>query len=88
MGHGICETFNKQISLSSTNGRATRDPKHIGDHAWKLLNSWGFDPKELRGVGVQIQKLEATSASDTADPGQVKLPFHVKSSTAIVQDNN
>src|SRR6267154_1919515 len=87
MGHGICETFNKQTSLSSTNGRATSDPKYIGDHAWKLLNSWGFDPKELRGVGIQIQKLEVTSASDTADPGQVKLPFHVKSSTATVQDN-
>ncbi|OJA08236.1 hypothetical protein AZE42_09020 [Rhizopogon vesiculosus] len=81
MGHGICETFNKQTPLSSANSRTTSNPKDIGDHAWKLLNSWGFDPKELRGVGIQIQKLEMTSASNTTDPGQVKLAFQVKSST-------
>ncbi|KAG2352983.1 hypothetical protein BDR07DRAFT_1497303 [Suillus spraguei] len=31
MGHGICETFSKQTLLSSTNGRATSDPKDIED---------------------------------------------------------
>jgi DNA repair protein REV1 len=87
MGHGICETFNKQAPLSSLNGRATSDPKDIGNQAWQLLNSWGFDPKELRGVGIQIQKLEMTSASATTDPGQVKLPFQVKSSISTTQDN-
>ncbi|KAG1736890.1 uncharacterized protein EDB91DRAFT_1329582 [Suillus paluster] len=86
MGHGICETFNKQTAFSSANGKATSDPKDIGDHAWKLLNSWAFDPKELRGVGIQIQKLDMTSVADTADPGQVKLPFHIKSSTTV-QEN-
>lgn len=88
MGHGICETFNKQSPLNSANGRATSSPKDIGDHAWKLLHSWGFDPKELRGVGIQIQKLEMTSASNTADPGQVKLPFQVKDSITTARDNH
>jgi len=87
MGHGICETFNKQIPLSGANGRATSNPRDIGEHAWKLLNSWGFDPKELRGVGIQIQKLETTSASATTDPGQVKLPFQVKNSISAAQDD-
>ncbi|KAG0706469.1 hypothetical protein DFH29DRAFT_798311 [Suillus ampliporus] len=87
MGHGICETFSKQTPLSSVNGRATSDPKDIGDHAWKLLNSWGFDPKELRGVGIQIQKLDMPSASDATDSGQVKLPFYVQSSPTDVQSD-
>ena len=88
MGHGICETFNKQTPLNSANGRATSSPKDIGDHAWKLLHSWGFDPKELRGVGIQIQKLEMTSASNTTDPGQVKLSFQVKDSITTARDNH
>ncbi|KAG2047727.1 DNA repair protein [Suillus hirtellus] len=87
MGHGICETFSKQTLLSSANGRATSDPKDIGDHAWALLDSWGFDPKELRGIGIQVQKLDALSASDTTDPGQVKLPFHARSSKTTIQEN-
>ncbi|KAG2132867.1 uncharacterized protein EDB93DRAFT_1093611 [Suillus bovinus] len=87
MGHGICETFSKQTLLNNSNGGATSDPKDIGDHAWALLDSWGFDPKELRGIGIQIQKLGTPSASDTIDPGQVKLPFHARSSKTIVQGN-
>ncbi|KAI6123176.1 hypothetical protein EDD16DRAFT_1691566 [Pisolithus croceorrhizus] len=58
LGHGICETFNKQTALSDIHGQATSDSKDIGDHAWKLLKSFNFDPTELRGVGIQIQKLE------------------------------
>ncbi|KAG1868894.1 hypothetical protein C8R48DRAFT_747200 [Suillus tomentosus] len=87
MGHGICETFSKQTLLSSANGRATSDPKDIGDHAWALLDSWGFDPKELRGIGIQVQKLDTLSASDITDPGQVKLPFHARSSKTTIQEN-
>ncbi|KAG1856657.1 hypothetical protein DFJ58DRAFT_716051 [Suillus subalutaceus] len=87
MGHGICETFSKQTLLSSANGRATSDSKDIGEHAWALLDSWGFDPKELRGIGIQIQKLDTPSASDTTDPWQVKLPFPAKSSKTTGQEN-
>ncbi|KAG2354376.1 hypothetical protein BDR07DRAFT_1548628 [Suillus spraguei] len=74
MGHGICETFSKQTLLSSTNGRATSDPKDIGEHAWSLL-------------GIQIQKLDTPSPPDATDPGQVKLPFQARSSKTNVQDN-
>ncbi|KAH7928136.1 DNA repair protein [Leucogyrophana mollusca] len=77
MGHGICETFNKQTPLSNPQGRATSDNKDIGEHAWRLLKSWNFDPKELRGIGIQIQKLESTSGGDHYDPGQAKLPFQL-----------
>ncbi|KAG2075797.1 DNA repair protein [Suillus decipiens] len=88
MGHGICDTFSKQTILSNANGRATSDPKDISEHAWSLLDSWGFDPKELRGIGIQIQKLDTPSASDATDPGQVKLPFQARNSKTNAQDNS
>ncbi|KAH7890064.1 hypothetical protein F5I97DRAFT_1934831 [Phlebopus sp. FC_14] len=73
MGHGICETFNKQTTVTNAQGSATSDSKDIGDHAWRLLKSWNFDPTELRGIGIQIQKLEK---GGTGDAGQAKLAFH------------
>ncbi|KAG6333520.1 hypothetical protein ID866_5566 [Astraeus odoratus] len=73
MGHGICETFNRQTALANAQGQATSDAKDIGDHAWRLLKSFEFDPKELRGVGIQIQKLEKTDAVEIA--AQARLPF-------------
>lgn len=74
MGHGLCESFNKQSALTNAQGQATSDSKDIGDHAWRLLKSWNFDPAELRGIGVHIQKLEN---SRDGDVGQAKLSFQV-----------
>ncbi|KAI5987483.1 hypothetical protein EDD15DRAFT_2173399 [Pisolithus albus] len=73
LGHGICETFNKQTPLSNIHGQATSDSKDIGEHAWKLLKSFNFDPRELRGVGIQIQKLEKTGTAENS--AQARLPF-------------
>lgn len=75
MGHGICDTFNKQVQLVAPNKQATNDPKIIGEHAWRLLKSMNFDPKELRGIGIQIQKLEKVSAVPEVESGQALLPF-------------
>ncbi|KAF8553775.1 DNA repair protein [Imleria badia] len=72
MGHGLCESFNKQTALANAHGQATSNSNDIGDHAWRLLKSWSFDPAELRGIGIHIQKLED---SRTGDVGQAKLPF-------------
>lgn len=72
MGHGLCESFNKQTALTNAQGQATSDSKDIGDHAWRLLKSWGFDPAELRGIGIHIQKLENSRSGDV---GQARLPF-------------
>lgn len=72
MGHGLCESFNKQTALANVQGQATSDGKDIGDHAWRLVESWGFDPVELRGIGIHIQKLEN---SRNGGVGQAKLPF-------------
>ncbi|KAG8217171.1 hypothetical protein J3R82DRAFT_5252 [Butyriboletus roseoflavus] len=72
MGHGLCESFNKQTALANAQGQATSDSKDIGDHAWRLLAAWDFDPAELRGIGIHIQKLEN---GRNGDVGQAKLPF-------------
>ncbi|KAF8162778.1 hypothetical protein B0H34DRAFT_650257 [Crassisporium funariophilum] len=78
LGHGPCDLFNKQMPLFAPGGVATSDDQIIGDHAWRLLKSFNFDPKELRGIGIQVQKLESSSASSNIPSGQAVLPFKVK----------
>ncbi|KAI0823867.1 hypothetical protein BC628DRAFT_1323948 [Trametes gibbosa] len=75
LGHGICEGYNKQTPLIAPGGRATSDHKVICEHAYRLLKSFNFDPKELRGIGIQIQKLEKASGVQDAELGQAVLPF-------------
>ncbi|KAL1409176.1 deoxycytidyl transferase [Vanrija albida] len=58
LGHGKCETFNKGGAISGPRGTATDDPEVIGVEAVKLLGSMRLDPVELRGVGIQVTKLE------------------------------
>ena len=75
MGHGPCDLFNKQTPLIGPGGRPTSDDHIIGDHAWRLLKSFNFDAKELRGIGIQVQKLETISGSSETSGGQAVLPF-------------
>lgn len=73
MGHGACDLFSKQGPLSDPSGRATNDKNTIGDCAWRMLKSFNFEPKELRGIGIQIQKLQ--SKGSPVPEGQKTLPF-------------
>ncbi|EJU05804.1 DNA repair protein [Dacryopinax primogenitus] len=75
MGHGICDTFSKSAPITARGGTATDDPDIIGEEAWKLLKSFGFDSKELRGLGIQIQKLEGGLGQNTPPVGQGILDF-------------
>ncbi|CAE6355618.1 unnamed protein product [Rhizoctonia solani] len=78
MGHGKCETFSKTCSISGPRGLATNDPDVIGHEAWKLLRSMQFDPTELRGIGIQIQKLddaEKLTGAGVAMHGQLAKRF-------------
>lgn len=75
MGHGMCESYTKQVQIVAPGGRATSDPEIIGEHAWRLLRSFNIDPKELRGIGIQVQKLESSSAATAVEQGQAMLPF-------------
>ena len=76
MGHGICETFNRQSTLVGRDGGATDDPRVIAQQSLRMLRSLNFDPKELRGIGIQIQKLEKITADSAAQSiGQSLIPF-------------
>ena len=59
LGHGKCDTFNKSIVL----GVATNDKAVLGKEALSILKGVGFSPGELRGLGVQMQKLEPLKPS-------------------------
>jgi len=89
MGHGTCETFNKQSTLVGWDGNATDDPQMIAQQSLKMLRSLNFDPKELRGIGIQIQKLErATDKSGARTVGQGLISFKPKDKEAPKDDSN
>ena len=75
LGHGKCDTFNKSIVL----GVATNDRYVIGKEALSIMRGYGFSPGELRGLGVQMQKLEplkpSSSVSVALDSSQRRLQF-------------
>jgi DNA repair protein REV1 len=73
LGHGICDTYVKQAVLVGPGGRATSDHAIIGERAWRLVKAFKFDPKELRGIGIQITKLEHSST--VSGSGQGILAF-------------
>ncbi|PVG02317.1 DNA repair protein [Serendipita vermifera] len=79
MGHGICETFSKSGPISDPKDRGpTSHPEVIGEAAWTLLQSLKFDPTELRGLGLQVTRLEGGASSavdDKWEAGQQKLEF-------------
>ncbi|KAL8924896.1 MAG: hypothetical protein Q9208_003779 [Pyrenodesmia sp. 3 TL-2023] len=54
LGHGKCDTFNKSLLL----GVATNEKDILAREAISIMRGWGFSPGELRGIGVQMTKLE------------------------------
>ncbi|KAF8266584.1 hypothetical protein EI94DRAFT_1701612 [Lactarius quietus] len=72
MGHGQCVTYNKQSTLVGPDAKATSDPRVIGSLSWRLLRTLNIPPHELRGISIQIQKLDAHTGHA---PGHVPLPF-------------
>ncbi|KIW10858.1 hypothetical protein PV08_10157 [Exophiala spinifera] len=76
LGHGKCDTFNKSIML----GVATNDASVLGREAVSILRSYNFPPGELRGLGVQMQKLEplkpaVSGSAGLPDSSQRRLQF-------------
>ncbi|KAI0409607.1 impB/mucB/samB family protein [Xylaria palmicola] len=72
LGHGKCDTFNKSVSF----GVATHDHQLLGKEAVSILRSYNFSPGDLRGLGVQLTKLEPTKVSQSGPDGsQKKLSF-------------
>ena len=76
LGHGKCDTFNKSVML----GVATNAKEVLTKEALSILRSYGFSPGELRGLGVQMQKLEplrsvANASFDHIESSQRRLQF-------------
>lgn len=73
LGHGKCDTFNKSVLL----GVATNASDIIGKEAIAMLRSFGFTPGDLRGLGVQMTKLEPVKSSSGSrlESSQQQLKF-------------
>ncbi|KAK4105466.1 DNA repair protein [Parathielavia hyrcaniae] len=71
LGHGKCDTFTKSIAF----GVATNDGEVIGKEAVAILRSYKFSPGDLRGLGVQMTKLEPIKPSAAPEGSQKKLTF-------------
>lgn len=88
LGHGWCETKNASTKVSGPGGRATDDGAVLGEAAWKMMSSLMIEPKELRGIGIQLSKLEKNGVPvDVAiEPGQTRLAF--RSSKPTLSDTD
>ncbi|KAI1390241.1 impB/mucB/samB family protein [Hypoxylon trugodes] len=72
LGHGKCDTFNKSVMF----GVSTHDYQILGKEAVSILRSYKFSPGDLRGLGVQLTKLEPIKTSISGPDGsQKKLTF-------------
>lgn len=56
MGHGFCDVINKSTTLTN----ATNDAEVITKEVLAICKKLNIDPKEMRGVGIQVTKLEST----------------------------
>jgi DNA repair protein REV1 len=73
LGHGKCDTFNKSLVL----GVATNSKEVLTKEALSILKGFGFTPGELRGIGVQMTKLEPmkSTTDGTVEGSQRRLQF-------------
>ena len=73
LGHGKCDTYNKSSQL----GVATNNTGVIAKEAIAMMKSFSISPGELRGIGVQMQKLEPLKSGleGVAESSQRRLPF-------------
>ncbi|KAL2161505.1 hypothetical protein VTH06DRAFT_8067 [Thermothelomyces fergusii] len=71
LGHGKCDTFTKSVTF----GVATNDGGAIGRESVGILRSFKFSPGDLRGIGVQMTKLEPVKPSAAPEGSQKRLDF-------------
>ncbi|OJJ69703.1 hypothetical protein ASPBRDRAFT_46057 [Aspergillus brasiliensis CBS 101740] len=71
LGHGKCDVFNKSVVL----GVATDAADILGKEAVAMLRSLSISPGDLRGLGVQMTKLQHLQAGSPSKTGQRQLNF-------------
>ncbi|PYH87600.1 DNA repair protein, partial [Aspergillus ellipticus CBS 707.79] len=64
LGHGKCDVFNKSVVL----GVATDATDVLGKEAVSMLQSMKISPGDLRGLGVQMTKLEHLKSGSPRKP--------------------
>lgn len=87
LGHGKCDTFNK----SAVFGIATNSAETIGKEAVSILRSFRFRPGDLRGLGLQLTKLEpvkAGSSSSAVEGSQTRLAFPAFSGSSLTRQKS
>lgn len=77
LGHGWCITQTATSTVAEAGGRATDNGDIVGEIALTLLKKMSIPIEELRGIGIQLQKLEKDGRSvDLAlEKGQGTLSF-------------
>ncbi|RAH48994.1 putative DNA damage repair protein Mus42 [Aspergillus brunneoviolaceus CBS 621.78] len=75
LGHGKCDIVNRSVML----GVATNASEVLGREAVAMLRSFGISPGDLRGLGVQMTKLEPLKSGSPRKPdgSQQQLNFKV-----------
>ncbi|KAE8356498.1 hypothetical protein BDV28DRAFT_103401 [Aspergillus coremiiformis] len=83
LGHGKCDVFNKSVIL----GVATNAGETLGKEAVSMLRSFAISPGDLRGLGVQMTKLEPLKPGTTGnlDNSQQQLNFKASPARKNVQ---
>ncbi|CRG84527.1 DNA repair protein REV1 [Talaromyces islandicus] len=76
LGHGKCDVFNKSVLL----GVATNTSEIIGKEAIAMLRSFAFTPGDLRGLGVQMTKLEPIKSIEGGTAGSSQRQLNFKAS--------
>ena len=86
LGHGKCDTFNKSVVL----GVSTNSKDVLGHEAISIMRGWNFPPGELRGIGIQMTKLEPLKglAESPIDSSQRRLQFNVPPKVKEVKQND
>ncbi|KAF2676835.1 DNA repair protein [Lentithecium fluviatile CBS 122367] len=81
LGHGKCDTYNKSLVL----GVATNNKDVLTREALSILKGFGFSPGELRGIGMQMTKLEPMkNATDgSLESSQRRLQFKVNNEPKV-----
>lgn len=81
LGHGHCDTHSRGTAIVGKGTLSTSDGAVIGEAAWQLMKGFQFDPKELRGIGIQVQKLDGELGAERMEieRGQQRLNFGSKS---------
>ncbi|KAI9875131.1 MAG: deoxycytidyl transferase [Pleopsidium flavum] len=75
LGHGKCDTYNKSLVL----GVATNAKENLRREAISIMRGFGFSPGEVRGIGIQMTKLEPIKSLLDGQPesSQKRLQFRM-----------